>query len=163
MTRSSSPAVGFGSVPEAAPVRRFSLEAQQLSNTFADNSADPIELNFVAQSSSAAMRESSPQSIFASDSPVVLMSTCLPNSTAHSSHSTPQDAVDEAVLNLVAQARSRRRAQAKLMRSKSRRRLLLATLLEWLGVAAAASASQALSSVNMELLAQRCCFLLLVP
>lgn len=131
------------------------MEAHQSSNTFEDNSADPVELNFVAQSPTELFRQSCPQHVVDLEPAVFSFSTSLPYNTTHSSNLSLQNVADEAVNNLVAQARSRRRAQAKQMRDKLRSRARRVIFDEWQHVVQFASAADGLHSIKMALIAQR--------
>jgi hypothetical protein len=155
LMRLISLAPGPGSVPEAGQTGRLPLEARHLGDTFEDAAVGPIELNFVAPSSSTLSPEPSPATIGALEPAIFSFSTSVSNSAAHSSNLSLRHVVDDAVNNLVMQARARRRVQAERMRSKLRTRALRFILLEWQRAAAATSGAAQLYSVKMELVAQR--------
>ncbi len=133
----------------------MSSEAYHPGDTFEDGAVGPVELNFVAPSSSTLSPEPSPPTIGALEPAIFSFSTSVSNSAAPSSNLSLRYAVDEAVGNLVTQARARRRVQAEQMRSKLRARALLFILLEWQRAAAAIGGAAQLNSVQMELVAQR--------
>lgn len=154
ITLPSSFNVSHGSVAAAGLVL---LEGQKPGDSFDDGAVSPKELHFLAPSSAAASPKSSPRTSSAVQPAIFSFSSGGANSAAHLSNLSLRLGLDETVYNLIIKARARRRVQAQLMRAKLSRRVLCCIVHEWHGVAALAGAADGLSSVKMQLVAQRYC------
>lgn len=154
ITLASSFNVSHGSVAAAGLVL---VEGQKLGDSFDDGAVSPKELHFVAPSSAAASPKSSPRTSGSVQPAIFSFSSGRANSAAHISNLSLRLGLDETVYNLIIKARARRRVQAQLMRAKLSRRVLCCIVHEWHGVAALAGAADGLSSVKMQLVAQRYC------
>ena len=156
MIIASSFSVSGGSAAAAAHSGPVRVEEQKPGDSFDDTAVSPKELNFVAPSPGSASQKTSPRSSGAIQPAIFSFSTGR-NSAAHPSNLSVRHGLDESVYNLIIKARARRRVQAQLMRAKLSRRVLCCIVHEWHGVAALAGAADGLSSVKMQLVAQRYC------
>jgi hypothetical protein len=154
ITLANSFNVSHGSVAAAGMVL---VEGHKLGDSFDDGAVSPKELHFVASSSAAAFPKSSPRTSGSVQPAIFSFSSGRANSAAHVSNLSLRLGLDETVYNLIIKARARRRVQAQLMRAKLSRRVLCCIVHEWHGMAALAGAADGLSSVKMQLVAQRYC------